>query len=603
MKLPSITQAVRDARLTFVRFPLVITDALIGTVAMLILIDHEQPPNPSFLFQVVSAAVLGFPLLACLAITAEKKKWGKSISLGAQFVGLVLVALYSLSVPQDLINAPAIHMIRMALLGTGLVLAALVAPYMLTGSVHGFWQYCKTIVLRLLIAFLYAVVLWIGLALALAALNNLFGVEIPGRRYFELWVALQGIFTPWFFLAGMPDDLNELDTLTEYPKGLKIFSQYILLPLVLTYLVILYAYLGKILLAWDWPQGWVSALILGFISTGLFSIVLLHPINGRTENVWINTASRWFFVVIIPLIIMLFLAIWRRVSEYGVTEGRYLAIALGIWLCIIVVYFIISKAKNIMMLPASLCLASFLVTFGPWSTFAVSERSQIARLQDLLTKNKILVNGSVHAQRDSIPFEDTKQISAIISYLHDIHGYSRIQPWFAQSLLKDSGGSLSAYQDPAGIAKLMGVEYVEVWRTGGGGMMVFFTDKERPMEIGGYDQMWRGQRFIAGETKSVSNGTIRYRLDAGMNSVTIFAPGDGTPSDSLVVDLGPAIDGLVKSYGFGNNNRVAPEKMSAGAANEHFKVKVNLTFLRIERKAGVLKPMAYDGDILYTIGR
>ncbi len=603
MKIPSINQAVRDGRDSFLRFPLIIFDAVAGTIAMLILMEHEGPPPPSFLYQVVSAAVLGFPLLTCIAMTAEKRKWGKSVSLGAQVLGMVLLALYSVSIPQDLMNAPAIHVIRLSLITTGLVLAAIVVPYLWTGSVNGFWHYCKTIVLRLLIAFLYAVVLWIGLALALAALNNLFGIEIPGKRYGQLWVALQGIFTPWFFLAGFPDKLDELDTMTDYPKGLKIFSQYILIPLVLTYLVILYAYLGKILLTWDWPQGWVSALILGFISTGLISILLLHPIRGRDENVWINTASRWFFVVIIPLILMLFLAIWRRVSEYGFTEGRYLTIVLGIWLCIIVPYFIISKGKNIKFIPASLCLASILVTFGPWSAFAVSERSQISRLQDLLTRNKILAGGKILSQHDSISIEDTRQISSIISYLREIHGFDRIQSWFGESLKADSGKSGSTSRDPAAVAKLMGIEYIRVWRINSGGVIIFSADRQRPMDISGYDQMLRAQHMVFGETRDLSSEVVHYRLSAGRNSMTFFVRSNEGPTDSLVVEFGPIVDRLVKEYGNGNSDRVAPEKMYASAANGRIKVKVILTNLRIQKQAGELKPIVYDGDILYTISR
>src|SRR5512140_3646096 len=105
MKLPSISQAVADARTTFVRFPFVILTAIIGTASALILIDHEGPPGSSFLFQVVFAAVFGFPLLAGLAITAEKNRWKKSAALGSQIAGVILSAAYSLSVPQDVPSA------------------------------------------------------------------------------------------------------------------------------------------------------------------------------------------------------------------------------------------------------------------------------------------------------------------------------------------------------------------------------------------------------------------------------------------------------------------------------------------------------------------
>jgi hypothetical protein len=91
-----------------------------------------------------------------------------------------------------------------------------------------------------------------------------------------------------------PRNLDELEAAREYPKGLKIFTYYILLPIVFVYLAILYAYLAKILISWDWPQGWVSKLILGFAGTGTFSLLLLHPLNHQTENIWVRSLIRWF---------------------------------------------------------------------------------------------------------------------------------------------------------------------------------------------------------------------------------------------------------------------------------------------------------------------
>jgi hypothetical protein len=599
MKIPSIAQALRDARRSFLRFPLVLLDAFCGTLAALILIDHEASPEPTFLFQVLSAAILGFPLLTGLALNAQKRKWSSSLAFGAQMAGVALVALYALFIPQDLPHAPAIYVIRLALLSGGLVLFAFVAPYLNDNDVNGFWHYCKTLLMRLLMAFLYALVLWVGLAIALAALDNLFGIDVPGRRYGELWVFIQGIFTPWFFLAGIPENLENLDALTDYPKSLKIFSQYILIPLVLTYLIILYAYLGKILLAWDWPQGWVSKLILGFIGTGFFSMMLLHPISGRTENVWMKTASRWFFVIIIPLVVMLFFAVWRRVSEYGFTEGRYLAIALGIWLCIIIPYFIVSKKKDIKFIPASLCVALFLVSFGPWGAFAVSEHSQITRLRGLLEKNKILVDGSIQDKHGSLAIEERTQISSIISYLHEIHGFEGIQPWFAESLKKDSAGSSPVYREPASVARLMGIEYVRVWQSAAGGFVILSADRERSRDISGYDRMLRAQHLVKDSFQSLLEGDVRYRMDPGMY-VMLLEVKRGGETDSVRVDFRQIVERLLKDYGMASTDRIPPEEMTVTAQAKNLKVKVNLWQIRLQRQGGETRPIAYEGDILFA---
>ncbi len=493
MKLPSVQQILQDATHTIQRFPFVLLNAVLGTITAVILIDYEGPDQPTVLFKILLATILGIPLLTGFALFSEKKKWGKGRAIALQIFGLLLLVGYGCSVPSDLVDAPAIHILRLLMIAVALHLFVSFAPFSGSGEINGFWHYNKILLLRLIITAVYTVVLYAGLALALAALDNLFGMDVPGKRYAELWIIILGLFTTWAFLAGIPEDLSPLEGSTDYPKGIKIFAQYILFPLVLIYLVILYAYMAKILIAWDWPQGWVSRLILGFATTGIFSLLLLYPIRERAENIWIKKASRWLYVLMIPLVIMLLLALWRRISEYGITESRYIAIILGFWLGSIVVYFILSRKKSIKTIPISLCVLALIISFGPWSAFSVSEKSQVDRLQDFLTKNNILVDSRVQKAPATVPQDDILQISSIIAYLHDIHGYDRIQPWFRESLKEDSLGARFKFIEPAEVTEMMGIEYVKVRYTAAGDNIFFRSNQAGLIEIQGYDRMIRGQ--------------------------------------------------------------------------------------------------------------
>jgi hypothetical protein len=240
----------------------------------------------------------------------------------------------------------------------------MIAPYLKKGELNGFWQYNKTLFFRLFVTAIFSIVLFAGLAVALAALDKLFGASVPAKRYGELWVLIAGLFATWFFLAGVPEDLEGFDTIEEYPKGLKIFAQYILLSLVIVYLLILYAYLLKILMQWNLPKGWISSLILGFPATSILSLLLMHPIPDRSENAWARAAGKWLYIVLIPLIVVLFLAVTERIGDYGITENRYAGIALGICLAAQVLYFLFSKPKSIKFTIGSPCLPAFLVSFG-----------------------------------------------------------------------------------------------------------------------------------------------------------------------------------------------------------------------------------------------
>ena len=98
--------------------------------------------------------------------------------------------------------------------------------------------------------------------------------------------------------------------------------QYVLLPLVGIYLVILYAYGLKILFQWNWPQGWVSQLVLWYSVVSILSILLLWPLREKADSGWIKSFTSWFFRLLIPLLVMLFLAIFERIGDYGLTVNR-----------------------------------------------------------------------------------------------------------------------------------------------------------------------------------------------------------------------------------------------------------------------------------------
>jgi hypothetical protein len=600
MKLPSIQQVLQGSWRTFLRFPFVLVNAAIGTVAVVILIDHEGPPQATVLFNIMMATILGIPLLLALALITEKGKWGRLSAIGGQVLGALLLVAYACSIPTDLFEAPAIYILRQLLLVVALHLLVAFAPYLGAGEYNGFWHYNKTLFLRLFTAAIFAIVLYAGLSLALAALDHLFGMNVPIKRYGELWFIINGIFTTWFFLAGIPQDLTSLESSTDYPKGIKIFAQYILFPLVLVYLVILYAYLIKIVVTWNWPQGWVSKLILGFSATGIFSLLLLYPIREKAENVWIRRSSQWFYIVMIPLLFMLFPAVWRRISEYGITEGRYIAVALSIWLTGIVLYFILIKIKSIKIIPASLCILAFIVSFGPWGAFEVSENSQVDRLKVLLTKNSILVDNKVQKTPATVSGEDVKQISSIIAYLHAIHGYDRIQPWFTESLREDSTGRHFKYKEPELVAKMIGIEYLNIWYSPEGNEIHFSVDLRQMIEVQGYDHMIRAWHMSADQKHEEYIGTgISYRLSTALDTITFVHKVEGKPADSLQIDLRPLVDKLVQDYNNVNVNNIPPETMSVSQVCPNLKVKIYLRYLNLHREAKEVKLVSYGGDILY----
>jgi hypothetical protein len=176
----------------------------------------------------------------------------------------------------------------------------------------------------------------------------------------------------------------------------------------------------------------------------------------------------------VPAIVMLLLAIGKRIAQYGVTENRYLLAVLSGWLALISLYFIISRARNIKLIPITLCIVAFGTSLGPWGAFGVSERSQTGRLFRLLEKNNILSNDMIQSAPGDVSFEDRKEISAVLDYLVTTHGTDQLEPLFGGSWADidttsdtgedGDGGPVRRGSDLVqNMMDEMGIEYVSKW--------------------------------------------------------------------------------------------------------------------------------------------
>jgi hypothetical protein len=236
-------------------------------------------------------------------------------------------------------------------------------------------------------------------------------------------------------LAGVTNKENLYAEKIIYPNPLKIFAQYILLPIATLYLGILYAYEIKILVAFTLPKGWVSTLVLAYAVLGLFCFLLLHPIKDNDENKWVKSTLKYFYWSIIPLLGLLFVSVFFRVNQYGFTTERYYVLGLSVWLAGITFYGVISKNLNIKLIPISLAIVHLLMVIGPVNGFMVSRISQQNRLEKLLVKTQLYDGTKIVSKPKQIEKEDGKQIRSIVNYLVKSNDINDISPLCGIDLL------------------------------------------------------------------------------------------------------------------------------------------------------------------------
>jgi len=606
MRLPSLGGVIAGAARTSRRFPFAVVNAITGAVAAVILMELRSPGLP-ILYNVVLAAALGLPLFTALPLLAEKRRWGRRLSLLTQGGAALLLLAYALSLPRDLSASPGLHMIRFAMLDVGLHFFAAFAPYAGLREMNGFWQYNKSLFLRFLTAALYSTVFYSGLALTLATAHGLLGIHVDPKRYAQLWALIAGVFNTWVFLAGVPEDLDALEARADYPAGLRIFTQYVMLPLLLVYLGVLYAYEVKILLQWRWPKGLVSSPVIGFSVSGVLSLLLLWPIRDGVETPWIGTLARRFYLALLPLLAMLLLAIARRTSEYGLTESRYVVAVLGAWLTGIALYFLASARKDIQVVPATLCAIAFLAAFGPWSAFALSERSQIRRLERILGSHRMLVDGAIRRTDRPPDFKDVKEISGIVKYLNDVHGLRGLEPWFGRRLeppAPDSTDSLlsaSRHERPRLLVRRMGIPFVDEWQGPADGRFNFGVDRQQPRAVLGYEHLFPNERFWqpSPETRIVAAGAARYSLTYRPGPYTLTVARLGGDPDTVRLDLTPRIRALVEEAGLvGTLYNLAPERTVSVDSSAAMRVKAYVMSAHGTTVRGAIEVEQIELDVL-----
>lgn len=526
MRFPSIDVLAARARDVLRRYPWTLFAAIAAATAGII--GTADGADEDLWARIAVVAALGIP--ASIAVTlwrsaggpgkespADPVRGGRSRETVAQLVVIALLVLFGFAWPGP---QEKHHAIRYLQLSAALHLAVAFVPYLGAPESVGFWQYNRRLFLGFLRAAVFSAVLFIGLAIALAALDKLFGVDVEPESYFRIWIVVALVVNTWIFLAAVPEDLEGLAGDSEYPKALKIFSQYILTPLAFTYLLILLAYLVKIVAGAEWPSGWIGWLVTSVAVTGLLGFLLVHPLRVDPEEDWIRVYARWLFIGLIPAALMLLTAFWKRILPYGLTELRTLGFVLGLWLLGIAILFTVRRSASIRVIPISLSIILLLMLYGPISLTNLSLRSQANRFERLETTS-------------GESAEDAREASAALRFLIDHDAEEEIAEAVGEELPPLGLDSLRRYGESrdstaARIMALAGGTYVpEYLRGGENGWFHVNADQTIATSVAGYDWMvtvWSSDttsRVAGSDTIQVIRDTTRRiaRFRAGRDTL------------------------------------------------------------------------------------
>ena len=400
-KLFSLEKLTLGIRLSLTKYPISILFAAIAAM-LLINITAAKVIDMEDLFAYIIGCSMGISLFFAIHTALENNTWpgyakGLVMLLGLGVLWLIVTDIKNqMDFATD--ESQAIQIFGYGLL-THLVVAFL--PFIGNFKINAFWQYNKSLFIRAFTTVLYTGVLFAGISGAILAITQLFDVDFGSKIYAYLWYIMALPMSVIIFCAGVPTDINELESSTDLPKGLRIFVQFILIPLVVLYLLILYAYMGKIIIQWSLPQGWVTILIMVFSVLGMLAMLLVHPYQHQKENGWVKWYTKGYYVALLPLLTLQYVAIFTRIGDYGFTAPRWAVLAITVWLTWITLYNVFFRGRNIVLIPLTLFITAFLFLLGPLSHKSISISSQTAKINRLLTELNLVKNGKLLVYKDN----------------------------------------------------------------------------------------------------------------------------------------------------------------------------------------------------------
>ncbi len=411
------------------RFPVPVFMALVSTILITIIIGQNDVNRT--LLKLIFAAGLGISLGTAAHLYAESRSDKPILKLVLPVIAIVLtVAFYILIINVD-VDYMGFGIKYMVLHLMGILLVSVAAYYNRYG-VDSFAKFNSEMFLHLIESIFASLILYGALAMAMLALDKLFGVNIKGDYYFKLMVWIAGIFNTLYIFSGIDKDLSMSSFSVRGNRFYRILTQYILIPVTLIYMVILYAYGIKTLLGGGLTESWVSVLTLWFFVVGIFTYLMNYQYREHGSPLS-KTYLRWFFPISLPLIALLLWISYKNIAQIGVLPTNYYTALLTVWILGVAIYMIASKKDDIRWISVSLLVVGLFSLVGPWSFENVSINSQYNRITKIFHENNLIIDGKLLEKGKPIEVDNE-----FYSSIYQLEGLNGLDLFVKNGLVSDS---------------------------------------------------------------------------------------------------------------------------------------------------------------------
>ncbi|MCC5895649.1 MAG: DUF4153 domain-containing protein [Alkalibacterium sp.] len=404
----------------FRRFPLAIFFILAATISSMLSIQMDQN---SFTREAVSSGLAAILFatghLAVEGVLAQKKKWHLPLFASV----FILSLLYYVYLLQTDLFTNEISFIRTLVLYFIVVVAFIAVP-----TIKSRFTFSETLVAfitSLFSSLLIAVVFYIGVAAILGAFSTLF-TPLSFEWFGQAAALIFIFFAPAFFLSGLPVYNEERETASAHtavsrPTLLSFLVDFIIVPLLLIFSVLLIAYIGINITGEFWLDNLIEPMLISYVSIGFITLFLTE----YSSKPWVTAFNRYFPYLLLVIAIFQSVSSSIKSFELGLTHGRYFVLLFGIFAIsgVLIYAFFRSFKKVIPFILVALGVVSVLPLVDAVS---IGIASQVRQVNTVVDEEQLDDDGRV---RSDVEFshEDRVQISYSFNYLEQTNALDRLE--------------------------------------------------------------------------------------------------------------------------------------------------------------------------------
>jgi len=382
----------------------------------------------------------------------EKKYISRINGYLGQFINFILVGgLWSMFVLPDVFafniisGAFTSNMYRLIILFVVLTLAAFVIPFIKDKDGKDFWSFGVGTVFAGCIGVIYGVVVYLGIALALFAIESFWKFTFSDNQYATVAMFAFLLIAPINFLRNLPKDIVKIKFL-ELPNFAFTLIKFVLLPLVIVYTLIIYPYMASFPFRSEWPSNEATTIIVGLLALVYVGILMFNGLDREgIHKKFINFYTRVFSAITLPAIIFWAYSLFLRIDAYGLTINRFFLMSIIFWSFGVGLYYVFLRGNDIKKVILSFIFLLVLVFYVPFSGFFWSNKSQFMRLMDLAESKGMIKDNKLVKLDGKLSYDENVTFNELLYYLNVNRGLKGVQDNLGDDILKDIKIDKSGY--------------------------------------------------------------------------------------------------------------------------------------------------------------